>query len=862
MKDKYKTKEQLIKELTKLRKKLSDLQTSGNGHKRTDELSSKNGAYFQTLLNALPDVIYFKDIKGRNTIVNKAFQEFVGLNRTEIIGKTDEHLFTPELARQCADSDREVLKSGRTLHFEEECTNKDGKKLLFNTIKSPVYDDQRNIVGLVGVSRYITEYRQTLDDLQLFKNLINQTNDAVVVIDPETGKFLYINDKTCNNLGYTRAEMLKMGVTDIEAILPDNFSWSRHVSEVREKGYMLLEGLHKRKDGTTFPVWVNVKFLTIGENNYMVAVARDIIEWNRMKNELERANKEFEQRVIERTTQLEEANKQLKDEVTAHKLSEENLKKSEVHYRSLVETSPYSIIVADLTGRITFCNRQTLYMHGFKGMEEIIGTSCFDLFAPECRQRAADAAQQSLINGGFRNVEYTLIRKDGSRFPAEASASLIVDKEGKTQGFVGVLWDVTERKLKENEIKIRADQEAAIAELGRLALTNADLSVLMDETVKLVSKNLNVEYSKVLELLPDGSFLLRAGIGWKDGLVGTAIVGGKIESQAGYTLLSHKPVIVEDFNTEKRFHKPSLLQENGVVSGMSIIIGKQDKPIGVLGAHTSKPRAFTRDDINFLESMANTLAEAIYQRQFEEMKEELEKMRRIESIGVLAGGIAHDFNNLLTIIMGNIFVAKRELSKPIPTDNNKILKMLTNSEEGCKNARDLSNMLITFSRGEMLMRKLISISELLKETTNLLISNSKNITCEFSLPDNLYVMVDKFQITQVINGIVANAIEAMPDGGIIRMMAENITLNERNNQLLKDGKYLRVSIEDTGLGIPKENLSKIFDLYFSTKDKYSQKGMGLGLSICYSIIKKHGGLITVDSKVGAGTTFHIYLPVF
>lgn len=733
---------------------------------------------------------------------------------------------------------------------------------MFKKERKDKYKTKEQLIKELAKLRKMLSDLQTSDDLQLVKSLINQSNDAIAVIDPETGRFLYINDKACSNLGYTRAEMLDMRVTDIEAILPDNFSWSKHVSEVREKGYMLLEGLHKRKDGTTFPAWVNVKFLTIGKNNYMVAIVRDITEWNRLKNELERANKELEHRVIERTTQLVKANKQLKDEIAAHKLSEENLEKSEAYYRSLVETSPYSIIFADLTGRITFSNNQTLYMHGFKDMEEIIGMSCFDLFAPECRQRAVDAAQQTLMNGGFRNVEYTLIRKDGSRFPAEASASLIADKEGKTQGFVGVLWDITERKLKENEIKIRADQEAAIAKLGRLALTDIDLSVLMDETVKLVAKNLNVEYSKVLELLPDGSLLLRAGIGWKNGMMGTAIIGGEIESQAGYTLLSHVPVVVKDFNTEKRFHKPPFLEEHGVVSGMSIIIGKQDKPFGVLGAHTSKLRTFTRDDINFLESMANMLAEAIYQRQFEEMKEELEKIRRIESIGVLAGGIAHDFNNLLTIIMGNIFTAKRELSKPIPSDNNKILKMLTNSEEGCKNARDLSNMLITFSRGEMPMRKLISISELLKETTNLLLSNSKNITCEFSLPNNLYVVVDKFQITQVIKGIVANAIEAMPDGGIIRMMAENITLNERNNQLLKDGKYLRVSIEDTGIGIPKENLSKIFDLYFSTKDKYTQKGMGLGLSICYSIIKKHGGLITVDSKVGAGTTFHIYLPVY
>ena len=717
-KDKYKTKEQLIKELAKLRKRLSDLQTSGNGHKRTTQFEA----------------------------VNKKLKDEITAHKL---------------------SEEKILK-------------------------------EKN-------------FTQTIID----------SLSATFFIFDSTGKMLQWNKTAESVTGYSPDEIARMEPLDFIAE-EDRGLVQKRIEEVFVKGTAGVEANYLTKGGEKIPYYFTGVRIMIDGVPGLAGIGIDISDRKRI---------------------------------------EEALKKSEAHYRSLVETSPYSIVVADLTGRITFCNRQTLYMHGFKNMEEIIGMSCFDLFAPECRQRAADAAQQTLINGGFRNVEYTLIRKDGSRFPAEASASLIVDKEGKTQGFVGVLWDITERKLKENEIKIRADQNAAIAELGRLALAYTDLSVLMDETVKLVAKNLDVEYSKVLELLPDGSFLLRAGIGWKDGLVGTAIVGGKIESQAGYTLLSHKPVIVEDFNTETRFHKPSLLQENGVVSGMSIIIGKQDKPIGVLGAHTSKPRTFTRDDINFLESMANILAEAIYQKQFEEIKKELEKMRRIESIGVLAGGIAHDFNNLLTIIMGNIFIAKRELSKSNPPDNNKILKMLTDSEEGCKNARDLSNMLITFSKGEMLMRKLISISELLKETTNLLLSKSKNIICEFSLPDNLYVMADKFQINQVIKGIVANAIEAMPDGGIIKVMAENITINERNNQLLKDGKYLRMSIEDTGMGIPKENLSKIFDLYFSTKDKHTQKGMGLGLSICYSIIKKHGGLITVDSKVGAGTTFHIYLPV-
>ncbi|MBI3582877.1 MAG: ATP-binding protein [Nitrospinae bacterium] len=118
------------------------------------------------------------------------------------------------------------------------------------------------------------------------------------------------------------------------------------------------------------------------------------------------------------------------------------------------------------------------------------------------------------------------------------------------------------------------------------------------------------------------------------------------------------------------------------------------------------------------------------------------------------------------------------------------------------------------------------------------------------------------QIKQVVKGLVANAVEAMPNGGVIRVKADNIKIGKKDNIQLKEDKYIKVSIEDSGVGIPEENLSKIFDPYFSTKERGSQKGMGLGLSICYSIINRHEGLITVDSKVGVGTTFHFYLPTY
>ena len=177
--------------------------------------------------------------------------------------------------------------------------------------------------------------------------------------------------------------------------------------------------------------------------------------------------------------------------------------------------------------------------------------------------------------------------------------------------------EITERERTEELLKARVRQQAVVAELGQCALVATDLSILMNEAVALVAQTLEVEYCKILELLPDGNaLLLRAGVGWKEGLVGQATVGTG-ESKAGYILLSKEPVIVEDLQTETRFSGP-LLHDHGVVSGMSVIITGQDQPFGVLGAHTTSRRRFIQDDISFLQAVANVLAAAIKHSQSED----------------------------------------------------------------------------------------------------------------------------------------------------------------------------------------------------------------------------------------------------
>ncbi|HUV50434.1 MAG TPA: response regulator [Anaerolineae bacterium] len=233
------------------------------------------------------------------------------------------------------------------------------------------------------------------------------------------------------------------------------------------------------------------------------------------------------------------------------------------------------------------------------------------------------------------------------------------------------------------------------------------------------------------------------------------------------------------------------------------------------------------------------------------MEEELLKADILESLGILAGGIAHDFNNILTAIMGNIMLAKIYTQ---PGD--KIFERLKEAENASFRARDLTQQLVTFSKGGAPIKKTAFILKMLKDTTLFALSGS-NVRSEFFITGDLWpVDVDEGQVSQVINNLIINASHAMPKGGIIKVRAENIVLDAKRGLPLKEGKYIKISVEDQGVGISKEHLKQIFDPYFTTK----QKGSGLGLATAYSVIKKHDGYIQVKSKLEVGTTFNIYLP--
>jgi two-component system, cell cycle sensor histidine kinase and response regulator CckA len=237
------------------------------------------------------------------------------------------------------------------------------------------------------------------------------------------------------------------------------------------------------------------------------------------------------------------------------------------------------------------------------------------------------------------------------------------------------------------------------------------------------------------------------------------------------------------------------------------------------------------------------------------MEEELLKAKKLESVGTLAGGIAHDFNNLLQAILGSISLAKMH-SDP----GDKIRKFLDTAEKVSMRASDITKQLITFAQGGAPVKRTMYIGEFIKNTVLFFLGGSNVYAKLYIDADLTPVDVDEGQIRQVIHSMVSNATEAMPDGGTLTITVENVDIDVTNELPLKEGKYAKVTLSDCGTGIPGENISRIFDPFFTTKEMGSQKGTGLGLAISYSIIKNHNGLITVQSEIDVGTTFHIYLP--
>lgn len=298
-----------------------------------------------------------------------------------------------------------------------------------------------------------------------------------------------------------------------------------------------------------------------------------------------------------------------------------SIQQSEARFRAIFEDTAAGIAIVSLDGRLLQSNPALQRMLLYSGAE-LENIHLADLTHPEDVEEDLRLYRE-LISGRRDNyqMEKRYVRKDGGELWGRLNVSLVRNPAGTPHFAIGMVEDVTERKRAEKEVQDRTQQQAMVAQLGQRALATTDLPLLMDEAVRLVSRNLETEYAGILKLLPEADrFLLQAGVGWEGDIVGETTVSRSEHSTASRALAG-EPVVYEDLGSDTRFDQKRVLLDRGIVSGMYVVVHGQERPFGVLGTHTTRRRKFTGDDVNFVQSVANVLAAAIERREYEEALE-------------------------------------------------------------------------------------------------------------------------------------------------------------------------------------------------------------------------------------------------
>lgn len=431
---------------------------------------------------------------------------------------------------------------------------------------------------------------------------------------------------------------------------------------------------------------------------------------------------------------------------------------------------------------------------------------------------------RDFLDGHFSKYELELRmrHKDGSFRHILVRGFLVDDAQGRHMRLVGTHVDITERKKNEEQIECSLQEKQISEERYALAQQAAQIGSL-DWNVRTGE----IVWSEQTEPL----------FGFEKGGLGDTL-----DAYLAYVHPDDRELVrhsarkaIEDgkkYDIEHRI----ILPDNSIHwirQICDVLRDANDKPLRMIGII---------QDITASKREEQTLL----------------KIKKLEATAFLAGGIAHDYNNLLAVILGNIEMAQREAVAGSPQ-----LKTLSEAKDATLQAAQLTKKFITFSSGGSPVKKAIAPQEFIKDTVNIALSGS-NIQCDFSIDQDLrMVEIDTGQISQAIINIITNSREAMPQGGTIHITAQNLSGKQmvQETGIKLEGKlFVKISVEDQGTGISKEDLANIFDTYFSSKERGDQKGMGLGLTIADSIIKKHGGHIQAESEKGKGTRVSIYLP--
>jgi PAS domain S-box-containing protein len=761
---------------------------------------------YRTLIENIQDGVFLIQ-DGELKFVNEAFARIPGYTVEEILGMNFRDLVAPEDLDMVTDRYTRMM-AGEDVPMEYEFhgirKGEDARITIHMTVGLIEYHGKPAALGTV---KDITEHRAMEDALReseiMYRALYDSSRDAIMMLTPEEG-FFSGNSATLEMLGCKDGEeFTSMTPADISPEYQPDGSLSLPESQkamaiAMEKGSHSFEWKHRRMNGEEFFADVLLTKVELDRKKFLQATVRDI---------------------------------------TRRKIAEAALRESEEKYRTLIENIQDGVFLIH-DGDLKFVNEAFARIPGYT-VEEILGMNFGGLVAPEDRDMVADRYTRMMAGEDVpMEYEFRGIRKGEDMRTTVRMTVGLTEYQGKP-AVIGTVKDVTERKQMEEALLESEEKYRVLFETAK------DAIFLADETGKFVDVNQaaceSLGYSKE-ELLK--------------------LTVGEIDAEStGYEAFQKVRNSIEKesiFGVNQQRKDGAILPVE--ITGGFLKIGAKKIFLTIARDITERKRLdewMHRVNEELEERVAERTAELKHaNEQLNATIAQVYHAQKMESLGILAGGIAHDFNNLLTITLGNISIAKT-----IADPEEKLFRMLSDAEKASLRARDLTLQLLAFSRSGEPIKRTIRIANLIEDSA-IFAQRGSNVQCEFEIPDDLMsVDADEGQIGQVVSNIIINACQAMPDGGTIRVKCENVAIGAAAGEAgdpipLAGGDYVRISIKDEGAGIPEEQINRIFDPFFTTKEE----GTGLGLATAHSIIEKHGGYLTVESTVGLGSTFYVYLP--
>lgn len=837
MKDKYKTKEQLINELADIGKQISELGAEYEAAKSLARFPnenphpvlrvSKDGIIIyanrasKNLLNTLgckvkqklPDDLRKLTLDSLKSGMNKETQ-FVGerfifsLIFVPVIEQGYVDIYGRDITERVL-AEKELLKSHERLEkLVEERTSK-----LSNSI--------------ARLEREIFVRKEAEEELrksrEMFRSLVETTNDWVWEVD-ENAIYTYASPQIKEILGYEPEEII--GKTPFD-LMP--LEEAKRVGEIfgdiaaSKRPFSSLENANIHKDGHM--VVLDTSGVPVFDINGRFSGYRGIDR-----------------------------------DITERKKADEDLRKSEARLADAQRIAHLGSWEWDIVKDELYWSDEVYRVFGLQHQEFGATYEAFlSSVHPEDREAVKKYVSEALYKNKPYGIDHRILLPDGTERTVHEQAEVAFDEAARAIRMIGTVQDITEKKRAEEDIQRNYHIQTVINALLNISLKNISLEEQIDQIIEqIVSIFWLTEESKGGIFLVDeasGGLVLMAHRGFSEGhislckrvkpkrcLCGRALVYGKIE-------FSGKA----DERHENRYDG---MPSHGHYC-VPIILGK--KILGVLVLYLKEGHRRDVNEEEHLHVIANILAGIIQRKRTEEdmhkMEAQLLQAQKMEAVGQLAGGVAHDFNNLLTVIQGNTEMAIMRTGEDDP-----VFRNLKEIGRVTARASALTRQLLTFSRRQPMAKENLSVNNVVEEMLKMLqrlIGENISFRAELA-PDLWNTKADPGQFEQLIMNLIVNARDAMPSGGKLLIKTDNTVIGEGITGEARPGRFVRISVEDTGTGMDAETRTRIFEPFFTTKGV--GKGTGLGLSVVYGIVKSHDGWINVESEPGSGSNFKIYLP--